>query len=71
VPEGLKDQGLVVFHNLLLMGPYKAFASTGNGGWEMAWGQFDHAMADRKSLENCRKSSQASVQCTVVVRRSQ
>ncbi len=67
-PAGLTDRGLAAFHTFLMMGPAKAFATTGSGGWGMSWGQFDQELADRKALENCRKSSQNPGSCALVMR---
>lgn len=65
-PAGLKDRGLAAFHNFLMMGPHKAFASNGAGGWGESFGQIDQDRADKKSLENCEKSSHGVGKCVIV-----
>jgi dienelactone hydrolase len=67
-PVGLKEKGLMAFHTFLMMGPYKAFATNGSGGWGMSMGQFDQDLADKKALGNCQKTPQGQGPCTVVMR---
>ena len=67
-PAELKDNGLRAFHTYLIMGPSKAFATNGSGGWGMAMGQFDQETADKKALENCQKATKGQGRCTVVSR---
>jgi hypothetical protein len=51
------------------MGPAKAFATNGQGVWGMSLGQWDQEIADKKALENCRKSVHQGPACTVVARK--
>jgi len=67
-PAGLKEKGLMALHIFLMMGPYKAFATNGSGGWGMSMGQFDQDLADKKALGNCQKTPQGQGPCTVVMR---
>lgn len=65
-PAGLTDRGVAAFHNFLIMGPYKAFATNGSEAFGMSFGQFDQGMADRKAVENCVKSLHGQGKCFVV-----
>lgn len=67
-PAGLKDRGMAAFHNFLIMGPNKAFATNGADVWGMSVGQFDQETADKKALENCEKALHGAGRCSVVAR---
>ena len=67
-PVGLTEKGLRAFHTFLMMGPCKAFATNGSGGWGMSMGQFDQELADKKALESCQKNTQGQGRCAVVAR---
>jgi dienelactone hydrolase len=67
-PAGLKDRGMAAFHNFLIMGPDKAFATNGADVWGMSVGQFDQETADKKALENCEKALHGAGRCSVVAR---
>lgn len=67
-PAGLKENGIRAFHNYLLMGSKKAFATNGRWHWGTAFGQWDQARADEKALTNCEKAAKGDGQCKVVSR---
>jgi dienelactone hydrolase len=67
-PAELSERGLAAFHNFLLYGPRKAFATNGHGGWGMAVGMFDQDLADKKALENCAKAANVPRACAIVAR---
>jgi dienelactone hydrolase len=62
-PAGLKENGLKAFHNYLMMGPHKAFATNGSGTFGMAMGQWDQATANKKALDNCVKAVHQGPAC--------
>jgi dienelactone hydrolase len=66
-PAGLTDRGIAAFHNFLIMGPYKAFATNGAEAWGMSFGQFDQEIANKKALENCVKTLHGQGKCSLVV----
>jgi dienelactone hydrolase len=65
-PTGLTDRGIAAFHNFLIMGPHKAFATNGSEIWGVSFGQFDQELADKKALENCTKQLHGSGKCSIV-----
>jgi dienelactone hydrolase len=67
-PAELSERGLAGFHNFLLSGPHKAFATNGHGGWGMAVGMFSQELADKRALENCVKAANVARACTIVAR---
>jgi len=64
----LSERGLAGFHNFLLSGPRKAFATNGHGGWGMAVGMFNQELADKRALENCVKAANVARACSIVSR---
>ncbi len=67
-PAPLSDRGLAAFHNFLLFGPQKAFATNGQGAYGMAVGMFDQELADKHALENCAKGAKGVGVCSIVSR---
>jgi dienelactone hydrolase len=67
-PPGLSNSGLAAFHNFLMYGPQKAFATNGRGGWGMATGMFNQELADKRALDNCTKNAKNPVGCAIVFR---
>jgi dienelactone hydrolase len=67
-PPGLSKRGLAAFHNFLLFGPKKAFATNGKSSWGMAVGMFDQELADKRALDNCAKSTNNTGVCAIVSR---
>jgi len=68
-PEGLHDHGLDAWKRYLIGGPYRSFATAGDGHWGLAYGVFDQDMADHEAIERCRKAAGATAKlCHVVAR---
>jgi len=67
-PAGLGERGLAAFHNFLMYGPQKAFATNGQGTYGMAVGMFDQELADQHALANCAKALTGGAACTIVSR---
>jgi len=67
-PPELGDRGRAAFHNFLMYGLEKAFATNGQGAWGMAVGMFDQELADKRALDNCHKSAKGSGVCAIVSR---
>jgi dienelactone hydrolase len=67
-PPGLSNSGLAAFHNFLMYGPQKAFATNGRGGWGMATGMFNQELADKRAMDNCTKNATNPVGCAIVLR---
>jgi dienelactone hydrolase len=67
-PAALGERGLTAFHNFLLYGPQKAFATNGQGAWGYSVGMFDQELADKRALENCAKSAKGAGGCAIVSR---
>jgi dienelactone hydrolase len=67
-PPGLSERGLAAFHNFLMYGPKKAFATNGRGGWGMATGMFNQELADKRALDNCTTNATNPVGCAIVFR---
>ena len=67
-PPGLSSPGLAAFHNFLMYGPQKAFATNGRGGWGMAVGMFNQELADKRALDSCTQRANNHGVCTIVSR---
>jgi dienelactone hydrolase len=67
-PPGLSSPGLAAFHNFLMYGPLKAFATNGRGGWGMAVGMFSQELADKRALDSCTQRANNHGVCTIVSR---
>lgn len=67
-PRGLSNPGLAAFHNFLMYGPQKAFATNGRGGWGMAVGMFSQELADKRALDSCAIRANNHEVCTIVSR---
>lgn len=70
-PAGLSEHGQEAFHNFLIYGPRKAFASNGQGIYGVAVGQFDQDLADERAMENCNRSraeKASAAPCEIVSR---
>ncbi len=67
-PGGLNARGLAAFHDFLMYGPRKAFATNPQGHWGMAVGMFNQELADKRALENCNKGAQGTGACAIVSR---
>jgi dienelactone hydrolase len=67
-PAGLHDRGLEAFKTFLILGPNKAFATTGVGTYGMSTGQFNQQLADEHALENCNKARKQGPPCAIVSR---
>jgi hypothetical protein len=65
-PPELSERGLAAFHNFLMYGPKKAFATNGQSSWGMAVGMFDQELADKRALDNCAKSTKNVGVCAIV-----
>lgn len=52
-PAGLSERGLDAFHNFLIYGPHKTFATNGQGIYGLAVGQFTQGLADEHAMQNC------------------
>jgi dienelactone hydrolase len=67
-PAGLPNSGVSAFHNFLIFGPQKAFASNGHGAWGMSNGQYSQELADRHAMDECNKLRHDGPACLIVVR---
>jgi len=67
-PSGLSSPGLAAFHNFLMYGPQKAFATNGRGGWGMAVGMFSQELADKRALDSCAIRANNIGVCAIVSR---
>jgi dienelactone hydrolase len=67
-PAGLQEKGQEAWRHFLLGGPYKAFATNGQGKWGLAQGAFDQSIADSDAMDRCRKAAEGRGGCSVVAR---
>jgi len=67
-PAGLGERGLAAFHNFLMWGPHKAFATNGQSSYGLATGMFDQELADKRALENCAKAAKSAGVCAIASR---
>ena len=70
-PAGLGPRGLAAFHEFLLQGPMKAFATNGRGACGWSFGKGDQDAADQQALANCTKTTKGVGVCRVVSRGEQ
>jgi dienelactone hydrolase len=67
-PAGLPDRGAEAWTRYLLGGPFKAFATNGQGGWGFAQAAFDQGIADSEAIDRCKQSAAGVGNCSVVAR---
>jgi len=67
-PAGLPDKGQEAWRRYLLGGPFKAFATNGQGQWGLAQGAFDQDIADSQAVERCKQAAVGAGSCSVVAR---
>lgn len=67
-PPGLPERGLAAFHQFLISGPFKAFASSDSGFWGYSTGQFTQDIADRKAMAQCQQASKGVGVCEFKLR---
>ena len=68
VPPGLNARGQEAFHNFLIYGPYKAFATDGGGAYGSATGSYAQEDADAQALAGCQRGARGAGVCAVVSR---
>jgi len=67
-PAGLPDKGQEAWRRYLLGGPFKAFATNGQGQWGLAQGAFDQDIADSQAMDRCKQAAAGAGSCSVVAR---
>ena len=67
-PERISAAGQQAFRAFLAAGPYKAFATTGAGGWGYASGRFSQQLADEAAIASCNQANHDKASCKVVNR---
>jgi len=66
-PAGLPETGQEAWKRYLQGGPFKAFATNGQGHWGYAQAAFDQSIADTEALGRCRQAAGGAT-CAVVSR---
>ncbi len=64
-PAGLSEEGLHAFQSYLLLGPHKAFATSGHS-FGLSVARITTEEARKKALESCKRTAQNNEACTVV-----
>jgi dienelactone hydrolase len=67
-PAGLPDKGQEAWRRYLLGGPFKAFATNGQGQWGFAQGAFDQELADSQAIDRCKQAAAGTGSCSVVAK---
>src|SRR5271170_1034018 len=67
-PDGLPDEGKEAWVRYLLGAPFKAFATTGRGGWGFAQAAFEQQIADGDAIDRCKKTAAGTGNCAIVAR---
>jgi dienelactone hydrolase len=68
VPPGLSGRGQTAFHNFLIYGPYKAFATNGQAAYGSANAGYTQEDADAEALAGCQRNAKGGGVCAVVSR---
>ncbi|HXK03636.1 MAG TPA: CocE/NonD family hydrolase [Verrucomicrobiae bacterium] len=67
-PAGLTGPGQEAWRRYLLGGPFKSFATNGQGQWGFAQAAFDQSIADNEAMDRCKQAAAGAGSCAITSR---